>query len=429
MSLITRTLNEKRSMPMSNLTNPTKWLLDLLGGSSESKAGIRITPDLALQVSAVFACINYIARTVSALPCHLYKVSERGKEKAVNHPLYTLLHQIPNKETIAYDFWLMLLVNHLLCPEAYAYIERDGNGLITALWNVPSNRVKKYRNSTTKELYYTIADDNNLEYTAHPENIFVLRNMRFSSKDVSLDPVFIAREALGLSLAMEEFGARYFSQGANPGGVVQHPGRMKDAAFERFKDTFMVKYAGVSNAAKVIFLEDGATYTKVGNTPEESQALDARRHQVVEIARFFGNVPLHKILDLSRSTNNNIEQQSIEAVVDCLTPYLVQIEQEIYKDLLLPSDRRRYFAKFNLSGLLRGDTATRQSFYVAMIQNGAFSPNDVLELEDMNTFDGGDIHVMNGNVVPVDKVEALADARIKKGGEINDGGANPGKGT
>jgi HK97 family phage portal protein len=151
MSLLTRILEEKRSSG-SNLSNPQQWLLDLLGGR-ESKAGIRVTADTALQVSAVFACVRYISRTVAALPWHLYKRSDRGKDKAVNHPLYWLLHQLPNPETTAFDFWLMLMVNHLLCPEAYAYIERDGNGIITALWNIPSNRVKKYRNTTTKELY------------------------------------------------------------------------------------------------------------------------------------------------------------------------------------------------------------------------------------------------------------------------------------
>jgi HK97 family phage portal protein len=233
--------------------------------------------------------------------------------------------------------------------------------------------------------------------------MFVLRNMRFSSKDASLDPIELAREALGLSLAMEEFGARYFSNGANPGGVVQVAGKMSDEAFKRFKDSFLEKYSGVSNAAKVVFLEEGSTYQKVGNTPEESQSIDARKHQVVEVARFFG-VPLHKILDLERSTNNNIEHQSIEAVQDCLTPYLVQIEQETSKDLLLPSERKRYFAKFDLRGLLRGDSNARKEFYHAMIQDGVFSPNDVLELEDMNTYEGGDIHMCNGTMTPVDLI-------------------------
>jgi HK97 family phage portal protein len=423
MSLLTRILEEKRST-VSNLSNPQQWLLDLLGGR-ESKAGIRVTADTALQVSAVFACVRYLSRTVAALPCQLYKRSDRGKDKAVNHPIYWLLHQLPNPETTAYDFWLMLMVNHLLSPEAYAYIERDGNGIITALWNVPSNRVKKYRNKTTKELYYGVLDDDGREYTVYPENMFVLRNMRFSSKDASLDPIELAREALGLSLAMEEYGAKYFANGANPGGVVQVPGKMSDPAFQRFKESFLEKYAGVANAAKVVFLEENATYQKVANTPEESQAIDARKHQVVEVARFFG-VPLHKILDLERSTNNNIEHQSIEAVQDCLTPYLVQLEQEISKDLLLPSERKRYFAKFDLRGLLRGDSNARKDFYHAMIQDGVFSPNDVLELEDMDTYEGGEIHMVNGNMIPVDKIGELAEARIKKGGETNGAGTpNP----
>jgi HK97 family phage portal protein/HK97 family phage prohead protease len=429
MSFITAILEEKRSSASTNLSNPTAWFMKLLGGGAESKAGIQVSADTALQVSAVFACIQYISRTIAALPCHLYKRTDRGKDKAVNHPLYWLLYHLPNKETTAFDFWRMLLVNLLLCPEAYAWIERDGNGTITALWNVPSNRVKKYRNAGTKELYYAIADDEGIEHIVYPENMFVLRNMRFGSKDAPLDPVVLAREALGLALAQEEYNSRYFSNGANSGGVVQTKGRVSPEAFQRFKETFMDKYAGVSNAARVLFLEEDWTYTKVGNTPEESQLTDSRVRQIAEVARFFGNVPLHKILDLSRSTNNNIEHQGIEAVVDCLTPYLVQIEQEAAKDLLLPTERKRLFVKFSVSGLLRGDMAARKDFYKTMIDIGAYSPNKVLELEDENTYEGGDIHVMNAASVPVEKILALAEARIKKGGETGNAGNQNTAGT
>ena len=423
MSLITDILTEKRSA-QSDLSNPQQWLLELFGGR-ESKAGVRINADIALQVSAVFACVNWIARTISALPLHLYKRTDHGKDKAINHSIYWLLHQLPNHETTAFDFWLMLLVNHLLCPEAYAYIERDGGGFITALWNVPSSKVKKYRNTATKEYYYGVTDDEGHEVKIYPENMLVLRNMRFSSKDASIDPVQIAREALGLSVALEEYGARYFSNGANPSGIVEVQGKLSDQAFEAFKKDFREKYAGVANTSKVLFLEQGSKYQKISNTPEESQALDSRRHQVVEIARFFGNVPLHKILDLSRSTNNNIEHQAIEAVQDCLTPYMVQIEQEISRSLLLPRERTRYFAKFSVAGLLRGDMVARKDFYNTMLQNAVYSPNDVLEFEDMNTYEGGDMHMANGNMVPVELIAELAKARAKKiGGDNGNAGGN-----
>jgi HK97 family phage portal protein len=249
--------------------------------------------------------------------------------------------------------------------------------------------------------------------------------MRFSSKDASIDPVQIAREALGLSVALEEYGARYFSNGANPSGIVEVQGKLSDQAFEAFKKDFREKYAGVANTSKVLFLEQGSKYQKISNTPEESQALDSRRHQVVEIARFFGNVPLHKILDLSRSTNNNIEHQAIEAVQDCLTPYMVQIEQEISRSLLLPRERTRYFAKFSVAGLLRGDMVARKDFYNTMLQNAVYSPNDVLEFEDMNTYEGGDMHMANGNMVPVELIAELAKARAKKiGGDNGNAGGN-----
>ncbi len=385
---------------------------------SSSKAGVSVNSETAIKVAAVFACVKILSETVACLPLPLYqRIKDKGKDKAVNHNLYSILHDMPNQDTTAFDFWQMLMVNLLLTGDGFAVIKRDGDGFIKELRNVPSGKVTIYKNTVSDEKYYVITD-NGKQYKYYPENIFHVRGMRYTSADASLNPILIAREALGLAIATEEYGSKYFSQGANPGGIIEYDGALSDTAFERFKQSFNEKYSGIGNSSKVLFLESGAKYTKIGNAPEESQFLETRKFQIIEIARFF-NVPPHMIMDLERATFSNIEQQSINFVQYSLNPWLVRIEQTIFKDLLNTGERKTYFAKFNVNGLLRGDSTARKEFYQAMIQNGVYSPNKVLELEDENTYEGGDIRVINGNMLPVSMLEDYLKWKMstKKGGD------------
>jgi HK97 family phage portal protein len=384
----------------------------LLGNTcyKSNKSGVTITSENALQISTVYACVKVIAESMASLPCQFYKRENVGKSRANNHNLSEILQHLPNSETTAFDFWLMYVVNLILTGDAFAYIKRDSSGKIVELWNIPSANVTIYRNNVTNELFYEIKEEyGDNKYVLYSENIMHTRGMRFKKSDSSLDPITLAREAMGLNVALEEFGAKYFSNGANTGGIITYAGNMSDEGFDRFKNSFNEAYSGVVNSSKVLFLEDGATYQKVGNNPDESQSVESRKFQVVEIARFF-NVPLHKIMDLEHATFSNIEQQDLGFVRDTLTPIAVRIEQTIFKDLLSVSERKKYFAKFNMNSLLRGDTETRKSFYESGIQNGYFSQNDVREFEDMNRIENGDMYMVNGNMITL---EAL-----KKGGSI-----------
>jgi len=249
--------------------------------------------------------------------------------------------------------------------------------------------------------------------------------MRFNDKDLPINTIQVARDALGLSMALEEYGSKYFANGASVGGIVEYPTALSDAAFSRFKDDFQKNYAGVANSNKILFLEDGGKFTKISNSPAESQTIEARQFQIIEVCRFF-NVPPHKIMELSRSTNNNIEQQSIDFVQSCLSPVCVRLEQTIFKDLFSVGERKKYFAKFNVNALMRGDTVSRKDYYNTMLQNGVMSPNEVRALEDMNSYEGGDIMMVNGNMIPVNKIEEAYDKKMNPpvsngGGDINDG--------
>lgn len=402
-----------------NISDAEKRFIALLNGITQNtNSGADVNRDTACKVSAVFACVNYKASTISSLPCLLYKRTDRGKNKANNMDLYHLLHYLPNPETTAAEFWEMYIWNLELTGYGFGYIKRDPNGFITELWNVPTNRVTIHRNQQTKEKYYYITDEfGNSMGPIYPENMMVTVGKRFQKSESPLDPIDTAREAMGLGLALETYAAKYFGNGASVSGIVEMDGVLNDEAFGRFKNDFRKNFQGIQQAFNVMFLEGGSKFQKISNNPEESQAIDARKFQVIEICRFF-SVPPHKVMDIENGSNKaNMEQQNIDAVQTCLNPLCVKIELTIYKDLLTVKERKKLFAKFQTNALLRGDMAARQAFYNSGVQNGYFSPNDVRELEDMNPYDGGEIYMVNGNMVPVAKINDLIDSQIQKGGE------------
>lgn len=396
----------------SSLANPQEWLLAMLNGGSKSASGINVSAKESLQVSAVYACVKIIAETIAFLNCNIYKKLPKGKIRADDHSLYNILHNLPNKETIAFDFWVMLIVNLLLTGNGFAYIKRNGNGKVLELYNIPSKNVTILRNEVTDELFYKVKFDENKEIPYYSENIMHVRGLRLDNADESLDPIKLARDSLGLGLALEEYASKYFANGAQAGGIVEYPDSMSDTAFDRFKEDFNKNYRGVINSNKIMFLESGAKFNKVTNNPDESQAIESRQFQVIEICRLF-NVPPHKVMDLTHATFSNIEEQNIDFIQSCISPTLVKLEQTIFKDLIGVLERKFYFAKFNTNALLRGNTEARRNYYNTMIQNGVMSPNDIRSLEDMNPYEGGDVYMVNGNMIPVSEVGK----QFKEGGE------------
>jgi len=215
---------------------------------------------------------------------------------------------------------------------------------------------------------------------------------------VGYSPIAMAKNAIGMALATEEYGARFFANGANPGGVLEHPGVIKDV--QRVKDSWNAAYQGSGNAHRVAVLEEGMKFQAIGIPPEQAQFLETRKFQIDEIARIF-RVPPHMVGDLEKSSFSNIEQQSLEFVKYTLDPWVVRWEQSLCQALLLPSEKNDLFIRFNLDGLLRGDYASRMTGYATGRQNGWLSANDIRELEDMNRIpasEGGDLYLINGNM-------------------------------
>jgi len=372
------------------------------GGTTSGKP---VNEHTAMQMTAVYSCVRILAEAVAGLPLHLYKyTTSGGKEKALFHPLYFLLHDEPNPEMSSFVFRETLMTHLLLWGNAYAQIIRNGKGEVIALYPLMPNRMRVDRDSKG-ELYYSYtrySDEapaiNGMTVTLRPSDVLHIPGLGFDGL-VGYSPIAMAKNAIGLAMATEEYGAKFFANGAAPGGVLEHPGTIKDP--QKVKESWNMAYQGSSNAHRVAVLEEGMKYQPIGISPEQAQFLETRKFQINEIARIF-RIPPHMIGDLEKSSFSNIEQQSLEFVKYTLDPWVIRWEQAISRSLLRTDEKKLLFAKFNVDGLLRGDYTSRMNGYAIGIQNGFMCPNDARALEDMDLIPdelGGNKFLCNGNMV------------------------------
>ena len=387
------------------------------GGTTSGKA---VTERSAMQMTAVYSCVRILAEAVAGLPLHLYRYKEDGgKEKALDHPLYLLLHDEPNPEMSSFVFRETLMTHLLLWGNAYAQIIRNGKGEVIALYPLMPNRMVVDRD-IHGQLYYQYTRSTEEAPTMKgvtvnlpPSDVLHIPGLGFDGL-VGYSPIAMAKNAIGMAIACEEYGAKFFANGAAPGGVLEHPGTIKDP--QRVRESWQSTFGGSGNSNKIAVLEEGMKYTPIGISPEQAQFLETRKFQINEIARIF-RVPPHMVGDLEKSSFSNIEQQSLEFVKYTLEPWLVRWEQSIQRTLFSPEEKKRYFAKFNVEGLLRGDYASRMSGYATARQNGWMSANDIRELENLDripTEDGGDLYLINGNMLPLGNAGAFADTQTGK---------------
>ena len=374
----------------------------LFGGTTSGKA---VNERTAMQTSAVYACVRILAESVAGLPLHVYERTANGsKSTKPSHPLYRLLHDEPNREMTSFVFRETLMSHLLLWGNAYAQIIRDGRGFPIALYPLLPDRMAVDRNESG-ELVYTYQSDKG-QVKLRRENVLHIPGLGFDGL-IGYSPIAMAKNAVGLALATEDYGATFFANGANPGGVLEHPGVIKPEQADRLRESWQSQFGG-ANAHRVAVLEEGLKFHQMSIPPEQAQFLETRKFQINEIARIF-RVPPHMVGDLEKSSFSNIEQQSLEFVKYTLDPWVVRWEQSLQQALILPSEKATIFIKFNLDGLLRGDYQSRMQGYSTGIQNGFMSVNDVRGLEDMNLLtaeEGGDLHFVNGNMVKLADVGA-----------------------
>jgi len=391
-----------------------------MGGTTSGK---NVTERSAMQMTAVYSCVRILAEAIAGLPLHVYEYkSDGGKEKAIKHPLYLLLHDEPNPEMSSFVFRETLMTHLLLWGNAYAQIIRNGKNEVVALYPLMPNKMTVDRDEKG-QLYYEYQHSNDEANTLKgstvrlkPTDVLHIPGLGFDGL-VGYSPIAMAKNAIGMAIACEEYGAKFFANGAAPGGVLEHPGTIKDP--QRVRESWQSTYSGTSNAHKIAVLEEGMKYTPIGISPEQAQFLETRKFQINEIARIF-RVPPHMVGDLEKSSFSNIEQQSLEFVKYTLDPWVIRWEQSLTRALLSLDEKQKYFVKFNLEGLLRGDYQSRMNGYAIGRQNGWMSANDIRELENLDripTEEGGDLYLINGNMLPMRNAGAFANTEPNDDGK------------
>ena len=392
-----------------------------MGGSTSGKT---VTERSAMQMTAVYSCVRILAEAIAGLPLHVYRYnSDGGKEKAIDHSLYLILHDEPNPEMSSFVFRETLMTHLLLWGNAYAQIIRNSKGEVMALYPLMPNKMSVDRDENG-QLYYqylrSIDEVGGKSETVilKPTDVLHIPGLGFDGL-VGYSPIAMAKNAIGLAIATEEYGAKFFANGAAPSGVLEHPGTIKDP--QRVREAWQSQFGGSQNSGKIAVLEEGMKYTPISISPEQAQFLETRKFQINEIARIF-RVPPHMVGDLEKSSFSNIEQQSLEFVKYTLDPWVIRWEQSIMRTLLTPEEKKSYFVKFNLEGLLRGDYQSRMNGYATARQNGWMSANDIRELENLDRIPaeaGGDLYLINGNMLPLQQAGAFANTQNDDGKEEN----------
>ena len=377
-------------------------------------AGKPVTERTSMQMTAVYSCVRILAEAVAGLPIHIYQYTDTGgKEKAIKHPLYFLLHDEPNPEMTSFVFRETLMTHLLLWGNAYAQIIRNGKGEVIALYPLMPNRMTVDRDANG-QLYYQYQSSKDEAPTMKGSTVILKSSEVLHIPGLGFDglvgysPIAMAKNAIGMAIACEEYGAKFFANGAAPGGVLEHPGTLKDPT--RIRESWNATFGGSSNSSKVAVLEEGMKYTPIAISPEQAQFLETRKFQINEIARIF-RIPPHMVGDLEKSSFSNIEQQSLEFVKYTLEPWLVRWEQSMVRSLLSQKEKQKYFIKFNVDGLLRGDYQSRMNGYAIGRQNGWMSANDIRSLENLDLIPeekGGNLFLINGNMTKLEDAGIFA---------------------
>lgn len=409
MGLFSRKKKEEQVKDWTLVSGFPAWFV---GGMSD--AGQPVSPQTAMQLSAVYGCVRILSETIAELPLHLYRYDKNGgKVKAIEHPLYTVMHDEPNKEMTSFVFRETIMAHLCLWGNAYAQIIRNQRGEVLELYPLLPSQMQVERDPATGKIFYFYTRTNIDAEPGSPGSLVVL-----PSEDVlhipglgydgikGYSPLSLARNAIGSALASDKYAGRFYNNAATPSGVLEFPHALKDP--KAFRDRWEDGFAGAMNAGKTPVLEEGMTYKPISISPQDAQFLETRKFNIDEIARIF-RVPPHMLAELEKSSFSNIEQQSLEFVKYTITPWVARIEQSLKKALLLQSEKKNMFFTLNLEGLLRGDYQSRMQGYAIGIQNGFMSPNDVRELENMNLIPadlGGDVYMVNGNMQKLANVGA-----------------------
>lgn len=382
----------------ASLSEPDDELIEALTGGNRSASGVHVTESKAMQVAAVNSCVRVLSTAFAALPLHLKVQDGDNLINAKDHPLYSLLHSMPNDEMVAYNHRQVVMDNLLYKGTSYNELAHDGIGRVREITpltgEVQSNRTKSgklvhehFDGHTNR----TIVDRKIWRITGYTKNGIT-----------GLSPLAQARETIGQAIAANDFGGSVFKNGGKLSGILKVTQKLNAEQRRDILKAWNDSFAGSSNAGKTGLLHNGAEFQQASMSLVDAQFLETMKFNRSQIAGIYG-VPPHMIGDLEKATFSNIEHQSLNFVIYSLLPYIVNFEQTVVRDLLTPDERKNYQAKFSVDGLLRGDSKSRAEFYKAMHNMGAVQTNELRSLEDWNPINGGDNRYMQINMGKIDE--------------------------
>lgn len=375
-------------------------LADWFGGGG---GAVTVTPDTALRITAVYACVGLIAEMIAGLPLHVYRRSDRETAKAKDHPLYSILHDMPTAGMTSFEWREAMVTSTALRGDAFALIETDGAGRVVGLPMVQPGNIRPYRTGAGGVQYEYTPANGGRRILLDDE---VLR-LPYKMLDgmTSLSPITLHRESIGSTLAATQYLNRFYANNAAPKGGLKLPNAVSNEAAAALRASWEARHAGPENSGRMAIFDGGMEWVSVGMTMEDAQYIELQNFAIRDIARIF-LVPPHKIGDLENATFSNIEHQAIQFVTDTLNSWRRRFASRMNAYLLSEADRRAgYYVDFDLKGLLAGDSAARAAFYQSLFYLGALSPNEIRAAEDMNPHPDGDRYFVQGAAMAMDKLD------------------------
>jgi HK97 family phage portal protein len=361
-------------------------------------SGIVVTPQTAMQFMAVYSAINTISTDVAKLPRRVMEHDANGSETATaKHPNYKLFRR-PNPEMNGFRYFQTCMGHTLGWGNHYSEIVRNGEGQATALWPMNPGTTKPRRDERTKALYY---EDTNTGKRYLPENILHFAGLGFDGIQ-GYSPITNGRQAVGLGIAAEQFGASFFGNGAVPRGLLKHAKRLSEVAAKRLRESWELVHGGTTNANRLAVLEDGLEWVDTQIAPEAAQFLATRMFQVIEICRMF-NIPPHKLMDYSQAHLANVEESNQDYLDSTLSGWLATIEEEINAKLFFEDELERYSCQHDIRRLLRANTSARTAFYQSLKQVGAINADTIAGLEGLpipGKENGGNLYLVQSQNIP-----------------------------
>jgi HK97 family phage portal protein len=400
---------EKRSTVYDELSTEEvrPSYLAALGYGAASTAGVAVNQFTAMGSAAVWACVNNISQDLAGLPLQLFRKTDTGIEPVRGHASTTLLNLQASPLQNSFHLRQSTTALVLLRGNAYARIERDGRqNLLKLHYKHPDETTVTEYNG---RLWYKFDGDGK---TYADYEVLHFKGLSLDGK-IGVSVLHYHRETIGKGLAASRAAANFYKNGAKPSGVLESANKLTDPAYKRLRESFETQYAGIENSGKPLLLEEGLSYKAITLTPEDAQYVEQLKMTWAEVCAIY-RMPPHKTGNLERSTNNNIEQQSLDYVGDTLMPWAINFEQEYRLKLLRPSEVESHYYKHNVSALMRADATARGNFYAKLFQVGAFSPNDILALEERNGIGpAGDERFVQVNMMPLSRMDELITAQIE----------------